>query len=89
MRPLLLGATVRGASNAVGGYITVEGDPDSEAEDVAWVAFGDLFTTLSYPNERRLAALAIELLRNIYNDPHESHQSSHQNGFELPPLPEQ
>lgn len=74
---------------AVGGYLTVEGDPDSEAEDVAWVAFDDLFTTLSYPNERRLAALAIELLRNIYNDPHESRQSSHQNGSELPPLPEQ
>lgn len=47
---------------AVGGFLTVEGDPDSEAEDVAWVAFGDLPATLSYPNERRLAAAALDLL---------------------------
>ena len=47
---------------AIGGYLTVEGDPDSEAEDVAWVAFSDLSATLSYPNERRLAAAALELL---------------------------
>ena len=47
---------------AVGGFLTVEGDPDSEAEDVAWVAFSDLSATLSYPNERRLAAAAFELL---------------------------
>ncbi|SDB88993.1 NUDIX domain-containing protein [Sanguibacter gelidistatuariae] len=47
---------------AIGGFLTVEGDPDSEAEDVAWVAFADLSATLSYPNERRLASAALELL---------------------------
>ena len=58
---------------AVGGFLTVEGDPDSEAEDVAWVAFGDLSATLSYPNERRLAAAALELLneaRGTDRNPH-------------------
>lgn len=49
---------------AVGGYLTVEGDPDSEAEDVAWVAFTALSSTLSYPNERRLAAAAFEILQD-------------------------
>lgn len=49
---------------AVGGYLTVEGDPDSEAEDVAWVAFTALSATLSYPNERRLAAAAFEILQD-------------------------
>ena len=49
---------------AVGGYLTVEGDPDSEAEDVAWVAFTELSATLSYPNERRLAAAAFEILQD-------------------------
>ncbi|MBI9114829.1 NUDIX hydrolase [Sanguibacter suaedae] len=48
--------------HAVGGHLTVEGDPDSEAEDVAWVSFDDLPTVLSYPNERRLAAAAHALL---------------------------
>ena len=60
---------------AVGGFLTVEGDPDSEAEDVAWVAFGDLSATLSYPNERRLAAAALELLneaRGTDRNPHSS-----------------
>lgn len=50
---------------AVGGYLTVEGDPDSEAEDVAWVAFANLGAILSYPNERRLAAAALDLLNEI------------------------
>jgi 8-oxo-dGTP pyrophosphatase MutT (NUDIX family) len=54
--------------NAVAGYLTVEGDPDSEAEDVAWVAFTDLSATLSYPNERRLAAAAFETLTDTNPD---------------------
>lgn len=48
--------------DAVGGYLTVEGDPDHEAEDVAWVPLDDLDSVLSYPNERRLAAEVRTLL---------------------------
>lgn len=43
---------------AVGGVLTVEGDPDGEAEDVEWVAVADLPHRLAYPNERRLAEAA-------------------------------
>ena len=43
---------------AVGGELTVEGDPDGEAEDVAWVPVLDLPARLAYPNERRLAETA-------------------------------
>ncbi|MGP7959300.1 NUDIX hydrolase [Sanguibacter sp. A247] len=48
---------------AIGGFLTVEGDPDHEAEDVAWVPLADLDAVLSYPNERRLAAEVRALLR--------------------------
>ena len=41
---------------ALSGRLTVEGDPDGEAEDVAWIALDDLGGRLSYPNERRLAS---------------------------------
>lgn len=47
---------------AVGGDLTVAGDPDGEAEDVAWVPLADLRTRLSYPNERRLADAARAVL---------------------------
>ena len=43
---------------AVGGELTVTGDPDGEAEDVEWVPFPDLAARLAYPNERRLAEAA-------------------------------
>ncbi|HMO10337.1 MAG TPA: NUDIX hydrolase [Actinotalea sp.] len=43
---------------AVGGELTVAGDPDGEAEDAAWVDLADLRVRLSYPNERRLADAA-------------------------------
>ncbi|WP_454050535.1 NUDIX hydrolase [Cellulomonas sp. Marseille-Q8402] len=43
---------------AVGGELTVEDDPDGEAEDVAWVPVLDLPARLAYPNERRLAETA-------------------------------
>lgn len=46
-----------------GGYLTVENDPDSEAEDVAWVPVGQLASSLTYPNEQRLAAQAQQELR--------------------------
>lgn len=48
---------------AIGGYLTVENDPDSEAEEAAWVDLHRLPERLSYPNERRLSFLAAEALR--------------------------
>lgn len=39
------------------GSLTVKGDPDHEAEDAAWVPFGELTEVLSYPNERRIVHL--------------------------------
>ena len=48
--------------NATGGVLTVTGDPDGEAEDVAWIAVSELPTRLAYPNERRLAEAASAVL---------------------------
>lgn len=45
------------ALKQIGGELTVEGDPDHEAEDAIWVKFDDLNDVLSYPNERRIAWL--------------------------------
>jgi 8-oxo-dGTP pyrophosphatase MutT (NUDIX family) len=47
---------------AVGGSLTVEGDPDGEAEDAAWVPVSALPDRLAYPNERRLAEAALVVL---------------------------
>ena len=41
------------ALRQIGGELTVEGDPDHEAEDAIWVDFADLDDVLSYPNERK------------------------------------
>lgn len=40
-----------------GGFLTVDGDPDHEAEQAAWVRFDDLESVLSYPNERKIVWL--------------------------------
>jgi 8-oxo-dGTP pyrophosphatase MutT (NUDIX family) len=40
---------------ATGGTLSVDGDPDQEAIDVAWVPLGELVQTLAFPNERRIA----------------------------------
>jgi hypothetical protein len=40
---------------AVSGRLSVEGDPDQEAIDVAWVPLPDLGELLAFPNERRIA----------------------------------
>lgn len=45
------------ALRQIGGDLTVEGDPDHEAEDAIWVRFEDLDGVLSYPNERKIAWL--------------------------------
>ncbi len=47
---------------AVGGELTIENDPDHEAVDVAWVPLAVLGRRLSFPNERRIADLAREVL---------------------------
>lgn len=47
---------------AVHGELTVENDPDGEAEDVEWVAVHALPERLAYPNERRLADTARTVL---------------------------
>lgn len=47
---------------ATGGRLTIENDPDHEAVDVAWVPLADLGKKLSFPNERRIADLAREVL---------------------------
>lgn len=45
------------ALRRIGGELSVEGDPDHEAEDAIWVKFSDLDNVLSYPNERKIAWL--------------------------------
>ncbi|WP_274607628.1 NUDIX hydrolase [Bifidobacterium miconis] len=45
------------ALRQVGGELSVDGDPDHEAEDAIWVDFEDLDGVLSYPNERKIAWL--------------------------------
>lgn len=47
--------------HAIEGELTIENDPDGEAEDVAWIALPDLASALVYPNEKRLARRALEL----------------------------
>jgi 8-oxo-dGTP pyrophosphatase MutT (NUDIX family) len=47
---------------ATGGELTIENDPDQEAIDAAWVPLHELARKLSFPNERRIADLAKEVL---------------------------
>ena len=47
---------------AVGGHLTIEGDPDREAIDVAWVPLTELDARLTFPNERRIASVATRRL---------------------------
>ena len=47
---------------ATGGELTIELDPDQEAIDVAWLSFDEVQHRLTFPNERRIAALAWERL---------------------------
>ncbi len=46
----------------VSGNITVENDPDHEAEDAEWISLHDAVNTLSYANERRIVRIAVDLL---------------------------
>jgi 8-oxo-dGTP pyrophosphatase MutT (NUDIX family) len=47
---------------ATGGELSIEGDPDGEAIDVAWVPMDELAARLAFPNERRIALEAFERL---------------------------
>lgn len=47
---------------ASGGTLTVENDPDQEAEKAEWIAVNDLARRLAYPNERKIARAAAALL---------------------------
>ena len=44
------------------GTISVDGDPDHEAEEAAWVPLRDVSRQLAYPNERRIVRIALDLL---------------------------
>lgn len=47
---------------ALSGELTTENDPDQEAEDVAWIRLDEVASRLAYPNERRIATLARDVL---------------------------
>ncbi len=47
---------------ATGGDITVDGDPDAEAVEAAWVPVAQLRQRLAFINERRIAQTASDLL---------------------------
>ncbi len=47
---------------ATGGELSIEGDPDAEAIDVAWFPLVDAHLHLTFPNERRIAQVAWERL---------------------------
>jgi 8-oxo-dGTP pyrophosphatase MutT (NUDIX family) len=47
---------------ATSGELSIEGDPDAEAIDVAWFPLGDVQPHLTFPNERRIAQVAWERL---------------------------
>ncbi len=46
----------------VAGRLSIEGDPDAEAIDVAWVPVEELADRLTFPNERRIAGQAARRL---------------------------
>jgi len=48
----------------IGGFLTVAGDPDLEAEDAFWIPLSRLRVRLSYPNEQKLGIIADQLLRD-------------------------
>ena len=61
---------------AVSGELTVENDPDAEAEDVAWVPVSQLTNRLSYPNERRIAAIAATRVQDHDVTSHDRRETS-------------
>jgi 8-oxo-dGTP pyrophosphatase MutT (NUDIX family) len=47
---------------ATAGELSIEGDPDAEAIDVAWFPLGEVESHLTFPNERQIAHEAWERL---------------------------
>lgn len=47
---------------ATGGEISTENDPDHEAELAAWIPMTELPSRLAFPNERKMAQAAADLL---------------------------
>jgi len=47
---------------ATGGALSIEGDPDAEAIDVAWFRLDSVHSQLTFPNEQRIAQVAWERL---------------------------
>lgn len=47
---------------ALGGEISIEGDPDHEAIDARWCRLDRAYELLTFPNERRIAATAWQRL---------------------------
>lgn len=47
---------------ATGGHLSVDGDPDAEAVEAAWVPVDELAERLAFANERRLVAAVAALL---------------------------
>jgi len=48
--------------SAIGGELSIENDPDREAQAAAWVPLDELHERLAYPNERRIVAVARDVL---------------------------
>jgi 8-oxo-dGTP pyrophosphatase MutT (NUDIX family) len=48
--------------SAIGGDLSVENDPDREAQEAEWVSLDELSDRLAYPNERRIVVLARDVL---------------------------
>lgn len=51
---------------ALSGTLTVENDPDREAEKVEWVRIDRVAARLAYPNERRIVGMARQLLEGPF-----------------------
>lgn len=75
---------------ALGGELTVENDPDHEAEDVAWVRIDLVGQRLAYANERKIVAAAHEVLqpgitarsqRIIQKPSHKTHSGAEHSSF--------
>lgn len=47
---------------ALSGELTVDNDPDKEAEEVEWVRIDEVSARLAYPNEKRIVGMAKSLL---------------------------
>lgn len=47
---------------ATGGELSIDGDPDGEAIDVAWFPLTQVHEQLTFPNERRIVQVAWERL---------------------------